>query len=53
MSPNYLNHTATAEHRHGIESARRHVLNWLFGVFPDHRFDIEDAVAYGDRILIR
>jgi predicted ester cyclase len=29
------------------------VLNWLFSVFPDHRFNIEDAVAYGDRVVVR
>jgi predicted ester cyclase len=27
------------------------VLNWLFSVFPDHRFNIEDALAYGDRVV--
>jgi predicted ester cyclase len=52
MSSDYLNHAATAEYRHSIESAR-HVINWLFTVFPDHRFDIEDVVADGYRVAVR
>ncbi len=51
VSPDYLNHAAAAaEYRHG---AVRHILNWLFSVFPDHHFDIEDAVADGDKVAVR
>jgi hypothetical protein len=32
------------EYRHGIAGVK-HSLKWLFCVFPDHRFDIEDAAA--------
>ena len=40
--PDYFNHAAsTEEYRRG--GARRSV-GWLLSVFPDHRFDIEDAV---------
>ena len=46
VSPNYL----SAEYqRAGV----KYSLNWLFSVFPDHRFDIEDAVAEGDTVAVR
>jgi hypothetical protein len=46
VSPNYL----SAEYqRAGV----KYSLNWLFSVFPDHRFDIEDAVADGDTVPVR
>ena len=48
VSTDYLNHAASAEHQRGFAGAQ-HVLNWLFAVFPDHRFDIEEAVADGGR----
>ena len=52
MSPDYLNHAASAEYQPGITGVK-HVLSWLFGVFPDHRFDVEDAVAQGDKVAVR
>jgi hypothetical protein len=52
VAANHFDHAAVPEHRYGIESAR-HVMNWLFGIFPDHRFDIKDVVADGDRVAIR
>jgi steroid delta-isomerase-like uncharacterized protein len=52
VSPDYLNHAASPEHQYGI-AAVKHVMNWLFAVFPDHRFDIEDAVADGDTVAVR
>jgi predicted ester cyclase len=51
VSPGYLNHAASAEHRRGIAGVK-HVLAWPFAVFPDHRFDVEDAVAYGDTVAV-
>ena len=46
VSPEYLNHAASAEYqRAGV----KYSLNWLFSVFPAHRFDIEDAVAEGGK----
>ena len=46
VSPNYL----SAEYqRAGV----KYSLNWLFSVFPDHRFDIEDAAADGDTVPVR
>jgi predicted ester cyclase len=45
LSPDYLNHAASAEeYRHGIAGVK-HSLKWLFCVFADHRLDIEDAAA--------
>lgn len=50
VSPDYFNHAASsAEYQRG--GARRAV-EWLLSVFPDHRFDIEDA-ADGDTVAIR
>jgi predicted ester cyclase len=50
VSPDYLNHAASAEYqRAGV----KYSLNWLFSVFPDRRFDIEDAVADGDKVAVR
>jgi steroid delta-isomerase-like uncharacterized protein len=52
VAGDHFEHMAVPEHRHGIKSAR-HVMSWLFAVFPNHRFDIEDAVADGDRVAVR
>jgi predicted ester cyclase len=51
VSPGYVNHAATTdEYRHG--GARR-IWEWLLSVFPDHRFDVEDAAADGETVAIR
>jgi predicted ester cyclase len=48
VSPEYLNHAAsTAEYQRGGD---KHIMEWLLSVFPDHRFDIEDAAADGDTV---
>ena len=52
VSTDYLNHAASAEHQRGFAGAQ-HVLNWLFAVFPDHRFGIEEAVADGETVAVR
>lgn len=52
VSSDYLNHAASAEYQRGIAGVK-HILNWLFAVFPDHCFDIEDAVADGDTVALR
>ena len=52
VSPDYLNHAASDEYQRGIAGVK-HVLNWLVAVFPDHRFDIEDAVADEDTVAVR
>jgi predicted ester cyclase len=51
VSSEYINHAATnAEYQRG---GAKHVLEWLFSVFPDHRFDVEDAAADGDTVAVR
>ena len=52
VSTDYLNHAASAEYQRGFAGAQ-HVLNWLFAVFPDHRFGIEEAVADGETVAVR
>ena len=50
VSPEYINHAASAEYqRAGV----KYSLNWLFSVFPDHRFDIEDIAADGQTVAVR
>jgi steroid delta-isomerase-like uncharacterized protein len=51
VSPDYVNRAATTdEYRYG--GARR-IWEWLLSVFPDHRFDIEDAAADGQTVAVR
>jgi steroid delta-isomerase-like uncharacterized protein len=50
VSPDYLNHAASAEYQ---RAGAKYSLKWLFSVFPDHRFDIEDAAADGERVAVR
>jgi predicted ester cyclase len=49
-SPEYLNHAASAEYQ---RAGAKYSLKWLFSVFPDHRFDVEDAAADGDTVAVR
>jgi predicted ester cyclase len=51
VSPGYVNHAAsTAEYRRG---GARHIWEWLLSVFPDHRFDVEDAADDADTVAVR
>jgi predicted ester cyclase len=51
VSADYVNHAAgTEEYRHG--GARR-IWEWLLSVFPDHRFEVDDAVADGQTVALR
>jgi hypothetical protein len=51
VSPGYVNHAvSTEEYRRG--GARRAV-EWMLSVFPDHRFDVEDAAADGQTVALR
>lgn len=50
VSPAYLNHAASEGHRR--DGARQSV-SWLLSVFPDHRFDVEDAAADGETVAVR
>ena len=49
--PGYVNHAAsTEEYRRG---GARHSVGWLLSVFPDHRYDVEDAAADGETVAVR
>ena len=51
VSPDYLNHAArTAEYQ---RSGARRAVQWLLSVFPDHRFEVEDAAADGETVALR
>ncbi len=51
VSPLYINHAArTEEYQRG--GARR-VVEWLLSVFPDHRFEVEDAASDGETVALR
>jgi predicted ester cyclase len=52
VAENHFDHMAVLEHQRGVSGAR-HVIEWLLSVFPDHRFDIEDAAADGDTVAVR
>jgi predicted ester cyclase len=49
-APEYLNHAASPEKR---RAEAKYSLNWLFSVFPNHRFDAEEAVAEGETVAAR
>jgi predicted ester cyclase len=51
VSPDYVNHAATTdEYRRG---GARCVWEWLLSVFPDHRFEVENAAADGQTVALR
>lgn len=51
VSLDYLNHAATTdEYRRG---GARLIWEWILSVFPDHRFEVEDAAADGQTVAIR
>jgi steroid delta-isomerase-like uncharacterized protein len=51
VSPEYFNHAAsTAEYQRG---GAKLAVEWLLSVFPDHRFEIEDAAADGNTVAVR
>ena len=51
VSPDYLNHAATTdEYRRG---GARLIWEWILSVFPDHRFEVEDAAADGQTVALR
>ena len=50
VSSGYFNHAASEGHRRDGAKAS---VGWMLSVFPDHRFDVEDAVADGDLVAVR
>jgi len=47
-----VNHSATDEHKHGIEGFR-HVMEWGATLMPDGRYVILDMIADGDKVACR
>ena len=52
VAENHFDHMAVPEHQRGV-AGERHVSEWLLTVFPDHRFDIEDAAGDGETVAVR
>ena len=49
VADDVINHSATAEHKHGIEGFR-HVMEWGAALAPDGRYVIDDIIAEGDMV---
>jgi predicted ester cyclase len=49
VSPDYYNHAASEGHRRDGAKAS---VGWLLSVFPDHRFDVELAIAEGETVAV-
>ena len=51
VSPHYVNHAARTEEYQRGGSIR--AVQWLLSVFPDHRFEVEDAASDGETVALR
>ena len=47
-----VNHSATDEHKHGIDGFR-HVMEWGFALMPDGRYEVLDIIAEGEMVACR
>ncbi len=47
-----VNHSATDEHKRGIEGFR-HVSEWGIALLPDGRYELLDRIAEGDMVACR
>jgi steroid delta-isomerase-like uncharacterized protein len=52
VAEDVVNHSAVAEHRHGIEGFR-HVMKWGMTMSPDARYEILSIIAEGDMVACR
>ena len=52
VAQDVLNHSAVAEHQHGIESFR-HVMEWLVALAPDGRYELTGMIAEEDMVACR
>ncbi|HEX8770853.1 MAG TPA: ester cyclase, partial [Acidimicrobiales bacterium] len=52
LAPDFVNHSAVPEHRHGIE-AFKHVNRWVRAGFSDAHYEVEDMIAEADRVACR
>ena len=48
----FVNHEAHPQHRRGVEGYKQTV-QWLRETFGEPRFDVEDVVAGGDKVVLR
>ena len=52
VAENVVNHSATAEHKYGIEGFR-HVMEWGCALMPDGRYELLDMIAEGEMVACR
>lgn len=52
VAEDVVNHSATEEHKHGIEGFR-HVMEWGAALMPGGRYEILDMIADGDKVACR
>ncbi len=52
LTPEFVNHSAVPEHKHGIEGFK-HVNRWVRAGFSDAHYEIEDMIAEGDKVATR
>ncbi len=52
VAQNVVNHSAVAEHQHGIGGFRR-VMEWGFYLAPDGRYELTGMIAEGDMVACR
>jgi steroid delta-isomerase-like uncharacterized protein len=52
VAEDVVNHSATDEHKHGIEGFR-HVMEWGATLMPDGRYELLDMIAEGDKVGCR
>ena len=52
VAEDVVNHSATDEHKRGIEGFR-HVMEWGAALMPDGRYELLDTIAEGDMVACR
>lgn len=52
VAQNVVNHSAVAEHQHGIEGFRN-VMEWGFNLAPNGRYELTGMIAEGDLVACR
>ena len=52
VAEDVVNHSATDEHKRGIEGFR-HVMEWGAALTPDGRYELLDTIAEGDMVACR
>ena len=52
LASNFVNHEAAAERSPGPQGAKE-TAAWLHATFSDLRFDIEDVISDGEKVVVR